>query len=179
MHHAEVNANKRSFPVRASSTLTKEGISVILWSWNQSQSKIMSVRLSACLAHWGFICWFVCLIFVFLVHHVSQTALSTQFQTCFFPPRQFDFLSGEKVCWNSNQVLYQVIPKHLINKQQETRLTWIVWPSAFLKHRLWARFPAGRSKLKTANFREAVTGASQCLSKPNQWEPGVTFVCES
>lgn len=121
MHHAEVNANKRLFPVRASSTLTKEGISVILWSWNQSQSNIMSVRLFACLAHWGFICWFVCLIFVFLVHYVSQTALSTQFQTPSPSLQTVWFLERGKVCWNSNQVLYQVIPKHLINKQQKTR----------------------------------------------------------
>lgn len=76
------------------------GIQVIVWSWNQSQSSV--ICLSVCLAHWGFICWSVFL----------ASPCSTRVP---FPPSE---VRGE-TCWNSNSVLYQVFPKHLINKQQK------------------------------------------------------------
>lgn len=76
-HHAKMNTNKCSlFPSKHPRLWLKKESQFFSVAWTKVRAALcLPICPSVCLDHWGFVCWFV-----FIVYHVSQSLLSATFR---------------------------------------------------------------------------------------------------
>lgn len=147
-------------------------------AWTKVRAAMsLSICLYVCLAHRGFICWFVFFSFVCSSCVSNGFKFTVSESSPHFSQTVWFLVSWreKEICWNSYQILYQVIPKLLINKPQHKITSYVARLAVNISKPtcIFQIFSRKTCRSKDREHRSAFQSRTT-----NQQQPGGTFVCQ-